>query len=163
MGSDSGSDIDFLPYSSSDSNIELDKDQFLSTPNKRKKKSQQIQPSKQFKMYLSFIIHKRRQMRNHLLGYLCFSKRIFARKGPKWIFIYPRSTVKPWKWRPQRWRTLVYGSWHLVPDFHRWQFSLFSGFSWEKLSYQYCYVIKVYDELKVRSERTLRYENIISI
>ena len=51
MGSDSGSDIDFLPYSSSDSNIELDKDQFLSTPNKHKKKSQQIQPSKQFKMF----------------------------------------------------------------------------------------------------------------
>jgi hypothetical protein len=37
LGSDSGSDIDFLPYSSSDSNIELDKDQFLSTPNNRKK------------------------------------------------------------------------------------------------------------------------------
>ena len=51
MGSDSGSDIDFLPYSSSDSNIELDKDQFLSTPNKRKKKSQQIQHLKQFKMF----------------------------------------------------------------------------------------------------------------
>ena len=51
MGSDSGSDIDFLPYSSSDSNIELDKDQFLSTSNKHKKKSQQIQPSKQFKMF----------------------------------------------------------------------------------------------------------------
>ena len=48
MGSDSGSDIDFLPYSSSDSNVELDKDQFLSTPNKRKKKSQQVQPSKMF-------------------------------------------------------------------------------------------------------------------
>ena len=51
MGSDSGSDIDFSPYSSSDSNIELDKDQFLSTPNKHKKKSQQIQHLKQFKMF----------------------------------------------------------------------------------------------------------------
>ena len=48
LGSDSGSDIDFLPYSSSDSNIELEKDQFLSTSNKCKKNSQQIQPSKQF-------------------------------------------------------------------------------------------------------------------
>ena len=36
LGSDSGSDIDFLPYSSSDSDIELEKDQYLSTPNKRK-------------------------------------------------------------------------------------------------------------------------------
>ena len=51
LGSDSGSDIDFLPYSASDSNIELNKDQFLSTPNKRKKKSQQIQHLKQFKMF----------------------------------------------------------------------------------------------------------------
>ena len=39
LGSHFGSDIDFLPNSSSDSDIELDKDQFLSTPNKRKKKS----------------------------------------------------------------------------------------------------------------------------
>ena len=44
LGSDSGSDTNFLPYSSSDSCIELDRDQFSSTPNKGKKKSRQIQP-----------------------------------------------------------------------------------------------------------------------
>ena len=51
LGSDSGSDTNFLPYSSSDSYSELDKDQFLWTRNKSKNKSQQIKPSKQFKMF----------------------------------------------------------------------------------------------------------------
>ena len=51
LGSDYGSDIDFLPYSSSDSDIELEKDQYLSTPNKFKKNSQKIQPSKHLKMF----------------------------------------------------------------------------------------------------------------
>ena len=51
LGSDSGSDTNFLPYSSSDSYIELNKDQFSSTPNKSKNESQQIKPSKQFKMF----------------------------------------------------------------------------------------------------------------
>ena len=77
MGSDSGSDIAFLPYSSSDSNVELDKDQFLSTPNKRKKKSQQIHPSKQFKMFSTNGICTVIEKRIHIVPKQIVSKGVF--------------------------------------------------------------------------------------
>ena len=67
-------------------------------------------------------------------------------------------TVKPWKWRPQKWRTLQNGGWYLVPVFCKWRGKTLQngGFLLEKLSIQYCYVIKVYNLLQVRSEKTLK-------
>ena len=68
------------------------------------------------------------------------------------------NTVKPWKWRPQKWRTLQNGGWYLVPVFCKWRGKTLQngGFLLEKLSIQYCYVIKVYNLLQVRSEKTLK-------
>ena len=50
------------------------------------------------------------------------------------------------------------GGWYLVPVFCKWQGKTLQngGFLLEKLSIQYCYVIKVYNLLQVRSEKTLK-------
>ena len=48
--------------------------------------------------------------------------------------------------------------WYLVPVFCKWLGKTLQngGFLLEKLSIQYCYVIKVYNLLQVRSEKTLK-------
>ena len=50
------------------------------------------------------------------------------------------------------------GGWYLVPVFCKWRGKTLQngGFLLEKLSIQYCYVIKVYNLLQVRSEKTLK-------
>ena len=50
LGSDSGSDIDFIPPSSSDSDVGLESDP-LPTQKKRKKKTNNFNPSKQIRLF----------------------------------------------------------------------------------------------------------------
>ena len=69
-----------------------------------------------------------------------------------------RDTVKPRKWWPQKWRTSLDGGWYLDLLFLKWRgkTSENGGFFLGKLSNQYYYIIRVYNKLQVRSERTLR-------
>ena len=68
------------------------------------------------------------------------------------------TTVKPRKWWPQKWRTSLDGGWYLDLLFLKWRgkTSENGGFFLGKLSNQYHYIIRVYNKLQVRSERTLR-------
>ena len=67
-------------------------------------------------------------------------------------------TVKPRKWWPRKWRTSLDGGWYLDLLFLKWRgkTSENGGFFLGKLSNQYYYIIRVYNKLQVRLERTLR-------